>query len=60
MAWKMISTNGQIQYNVDEFVVDSPSDIEKLPAKSVPGSVAICTATGDVYMKNNSGQWVVI
>jgi hypothetical protein len=34
MAYKLISTNGQIQYNVDEYVIDSPNDLEKLPKKS--------------------------
>lgn len=60
MAVNKISTNGQIQYNVDEYVIDSPDEINKLSQKSVPGSVAIYTSTGDVYMKNGSGEWVVI
>ena len=34
MAYKMISTNGQVQYGVDEYVIDSPEDLEKLPKKS--------------------------
>jgi len=34
MAFKMISTNGQVQYGVDEFVIDSPEDLKKLPARS--------------------------
>ena len=33
MAFKMISTNGQVQYGVDEFIIDSPDDLEKLPKK---------------------------
>ena len=60
MAYKLISTNGQIQYNVDEYVIDSPNDLEKLPKKSAQGSVALCTSTGDVYIKNSSGEWIVI
>lgn len=34
MAFKLISTNGQVQYNVDEYVIDTPDDLKKLPAKS--------------------------
>jgi hypothetical protein len=60
MAVKMISTNGQIQYNVDDFVIDSPDEIKKLPLKSASGSVAICTSNGEVYMKNGKGEWVAI
>ena len=33
MAFNMTSTNGQIQYNISEFVIDSPDDLEKLPKK---------------------------
>lgn len=57
MAIKMISTNGQVQYNVDEFVIDSPEELKALPTKSAPGSVAICTSNGNVYMKNGKGEW---
>ena len=60
MAFKLISTNGQVQYNVDEYVIDTPNDLKKLPAKSAQGSVALCTSTGDLYMKNGSGEWVAI
>ena len=60
MAISMISTNWNIQYNVDEFVIDSPDELKKLPKKSVSGSVAICTSTGDVYIKNGAGEWVEI
>ena len=60
MAQKMISTNGQVQYNVDEYVIDTPDDLKKLPVRSAMGSVALCTSTGDVYIKNGSGEWVII
>ena len=56
----MISTNGQVRYHVDEYVIDTPDDLEKLPPQAAPGSAAICTSTGDVYMKDNTGKWVAI
>lgn len=60
MSVNMISTNGQIQYNVNEYVIDTPDDLKKLPISCAMGSTAICTSTGDVYIKNGSGKWVVI
>ena len=57
MAIKMISTNGQIQYGVDEFVIDSPDDLKKLPSRSQMGSAALCLENGTVYMKNSQGEW---
>ena len=60
MAVNMISTNGQVRYHVDEYVIDSPNDLKKLPREAAPGSAAICTSNGEVYMKNGSGEWVAI
>ena len=60
MAVNMISTNGQVRYHVDEYVIDAPEDLKMLPLNAAPGSVAICTSNGEVYMKNGSGEWVAI
>ncbi len=57
MAYKMISTNGQTQYGIDEFVIDSPDDLEKLPKRSQMGSAALCLSNGAVYMKDSNGEW---
>ena len=57
MANNTISTNGQVQYGIFEFVVDSPEDIQKLPHCAM-GSSVICLSDGSVYMKNSSGEWV--
>ena len=56
MAWNMISTNGQVQYNISEFVIDSPDDLETLPKKCAQGSTALCTEDGSVYVKNSKGE----
>ena len=54
---KLMSTNGQVQYDHDEWVVDKEEDLKLLPKKSGMGSVAIVISTGKVYMKNSSGEW---
>lgn len=54
---KLMSTNGQIQYDHDEWVVDKEEDLKLLPRKSSMGSVVIVISTGKVYMKNSSGEW---
>lgn len=56
----LMSTNGQIQYDHDEWVVDKEEDLKLLPRKSGMGSVAIVISTGKVYMKDSSGEWKVI
>lgn len=57
MAYKMISTNGQVQYGVDEFMIDSPNDLKNLPSRSQMGSVALCLEDGAVYVKDSKGEW---
>ena len=54
---KLMSTNGQVQYDHDEWVVDKEEDLKLLPRKSSMGSAAIVISTGKVYMKNSSGEW---
>ncbi len=57
MAYKLLSTNGQVQYGVDEYIIDSPDDLDSLPKRSAMGSTALCVADGSVYVKNSSGEW---
>ena len=57
MSYKLMSTNGQVQYNIDEYVIDTPADLEKLPKKCAMGSAALCLSNGAVYMKDSEGNW---
>lgn len=59
MAHNTMATNGQIQYGITEFVIDSPEDLEKLP-RCLMGSSALCLSNGNVYMKDSTGKWVEI
>jgi hypothetical protein len=60
MGYKLISTNGDVQYNVNEYIVDTPEDLEKLPYNCVMGSSALCLSNSSVYIKNSKGKWVEI
>ena len=60
MGYKLISTNGDIQYNVNEYVIDEPKDLESLSSNCVMGSTALCLSNGSVYVKNSKGKWVEI
>ena len=60
MAYNLIATNGQIQYGVSEFVIDSPEDLKTLPDKTTMGSSALCLSNGEVYMKNSAGEWKAV
>lgn len=60
---KLTSTNGKVQYNQDEWVVDTVADLEKIPKDyggSGMGSTAFVIETSQVYMMNGEGKWVEI
>lgn len=52
------SQNGDIRYNVVEFVLDTINDIPNLPTDVSAGSTAFVISTGDCYMFNSEGSWV--
>lgn len=54
----LTSSSGNIQYDVNEYVCDSPEDIPNLPGHCATGSTAIIIATAEVYIKNSAGEWV--
>jgi len=59
MGYFKTSSNGQVQYKVDEFFIDTPEDLEKLPTNSAMGSIAICIENAEVYIKDSTGQWKI-
>lgn len=55
---KIVRQNGETQYDIYEFVVDTPEDIKDLPTRVGMGSTCIVISTSEVYMKNSKGEWV--
>ena len=55
---KLMSTNGQIQYDHDEYLIDTVEDLQNIPKRVAMGSIALVISTSDVYMKDSSGEWV--
>lgn len=60
MAVSLLSSNGQIAYNLNEYVVDTPEDLEKLSPKALMGSYALCLSNSEVYVKDGQGQWKML
>lgn len=57
---KIVAQNGQVAYDVYEYVVDTYSDIETIPARAGAGSSALVIDSSLVYMKNNKGKWILL
>lgn len=45
-------------YNMAEFLCDYESDVADLPTNRGPGSTARVIESGNVYILNNSHQWI--
>ena len=55
---KLTAANGDIQYDVNEYVIDTPADLTDLPQDCKMGSTAFVISTAELYMKNSSDEWV--
>ena len=58
MAYKLTESNGRPAYDQQTYTVDTPADLEKLPKNIAMGCFALVISSGDVYIKNSSGEWV--
>lgn len=56
--YNLYAQNGDTQYNVMEYVVDTPEDIDFLPTNGAMGSSAIVISTSELYMLNSQKEWV--
>lgn len=58
---KLFSHEGDISYNIKEWVCDTPEDLANLPSGSMAmGSTAFIISTSELYMLNSEGKWVKI
>ena len=58
MAVVLRAQNGEVRYNVNEYVLDTIADLELLPTACATGSTALVIETAEVYIKNGEGIWV--
>jgi hypothetical protein len=58
---KLFSHEGEISYNIKEWVCDTVEDLVNLPSGSMAmGSTAFIISTSELYMLNSEGEWVKI
>ena len=55
--FKLTASNGEVQYDVNEYACDTPEDLKDLPSCSM-GSVAIVISTAELFMLNSKKEWV--
>lgn len=57
MAYSLMQVDSNVAHGVNQYIIDSAEDIEKLPRTCQPGSAALDASTGDVYILNNAREW---
>lgn len=57
--YTLIAHDGEVVYGIKEYVIEFVEDLNLLP-KCPMGSTALMISTGDVYMKNSSGEWKLL
>lgn len=55
--FRLLANQNTFVYDYQEFVCDTPDDIEKLPKDCAAGSHAFVIETSDVYMLNSQKEW---
>lgn len=58
--YSLIEQMGQEQYDLKDFVCDTPEDIQYLPTDCTMGSTAFIISTSEVYMINSRKEWVKV
>lgn len=55
------SSSGRTTYGIKEYCLDTPSDLTDLMKNDddLPGSTAIVISTGEKYILNGQGQWIL-
>ena len=55
--YKLYSAGKQANIQLREYIVDTPDDIATLPESDPFGSTALVISTGELYIKNSSGEY---
>lgn len=58
--YSIMTTSGDIQYNVIEYIADTEADVATVPTKCAVGSVIFVISTQNLYMLNSNKEWVLI
>lgn len=59
-GYALLQADSNVAYGVNQYVIDNKEALENIPKTCQPGSAAIDTATGDVYILNTQRQWQLI
>jgi hypothetical protein len=55
-----MSSNGEISYGVNDYVIDMDDELNEIPNNAEAGSTAYSIESGNTYIKNNMNEWSIL
>lgn len=57
---KTKTLSGTLQYDINDYICDTPEDLPNLPEQCAMGSTVFVISTATKYMKNSEQKWIII
>jgi hypothetical protein len=55
-----MSSNGEISYGVNDYVIDTDDELNEIPNNAEGGSTAYSIESGTTFIKDNMNEWSVL
>lgn len=57
---QIMSSNGEISYGVNDYVIDTDDELNEIPSNAEGGSTAYSIESGTTFIKDNMNEWSVL
>lgn len=57
---QIMSSNGEISYGVNDYVIDTDDELNAIPSNAEGGSTAYSIESGTTFIKDNMNEWSVL
>lgn len=57
---QIMSSNGEISYGVNDYVIDTDDELNEIPSNAEGGSTAYSIESGTTFIKDNMNEWSIL
>lgn len=57
---QIMSSNGEISYGVNDYVIDTDNELNEIPNNAAAGSTAYSIESGTTFIKDNMNEWSIL
>lgn len=57
---QIMSSNGEISYGVNDYVIDTDNELNEIPSNAEGGSTAYSIESGTTFIKDNMNEWSIL